>query len=226
MRSNGIDAVLFDLDGTVADTAPDLVGALNRLRAEEGFPPLPVSSLRTFASQGARGLLREGLGIKQNHPEYPQWVERFLMHYEKHLCVETVLFEGIPELLDALEQRQIAWGIVTNKYRRFTAPLVDALNLASRVSCVICGDSTAHPKPAPDPLLHACNLIHIAPSQCLYVGDDPRDIQAGLAAQTRTLAAAWGYLGTDVGIHDWGADGIISRPLEILDWLPSSSQGA
>jgi N-acetyl-D-muramate 6-phosphate phosphatase len=218
-----IKAVLFDLDGTLADTAPDLVGALNRLRHEENLAPLPLEQLRRFASQGARGLLREGMGIPQDHPEYAVWAERFLQHYARSLCVSTALFDGMQALLDDLEQRGLVWGIVTNKHSRFTTPLLQAMKLGQsglgEIGCVVCGDTTANPKPAPDPILHACTTLGIPPGQSIYVGDDVRDIQAGRSAGCITLAAAWGYLGCDAPIAEWAADGIIHQPCEILDWL-------
>lgn len=218
MPEAAIKAVLFDLDGTLADTAPDLVGALNRVRNEEHLPSLPLERLRRFASQGARGLLREGLDIRQDHPDYALWVERFLHHYAGNLCIDTTLFEGMQSLLNELEQRGLAWGIVTNKHSRFTAPLLRAMRLDT-VGCVVCGDTTAHPKPAPDPVLHACTSLGIAPCESIYVGDDERDIQSGRSAGCLTLAAAWGYLGCDAPISEWLADGIIHQPREILAWL-------
>jgi len=214
---NQIQAVLFDLDGTLADTAPDLVGALNRLRSEEGLSPVPLERLRAFASQGARGLLREGLGISREAPDYDHWAERFHTRYAEHLCVDSCLFEGVSELVDTLERQGILWGIVTNKHRRFAAPLVKALKLDG--ACLVCGDCTPHPKPAPDPILHACQLIGVPSSSCIYVGDDLRDIQSGNAAQAVTLAAAWGYLGSDLSIEAWQADGIIEQPLQTLHWI-------
>lgn len=219
MSFHSVRAVLFDLDGTLADTAPDLVGALNSVRAEEGLPPLPVRQMRTYASQGARGLLREGLGIQRERPDYPLWAERFLVHYEHRLCAETRLFSGIPELLADLSSRKLLWGIVTNKFRRFTVPLAEAIGLSAGAACIVCGDTTTRPKPAPDPLLHACQMMGVAPAECLYVGDDLRDIQAGKAAGCATIAVAWGYHGDEVGILDWGADMIADTPDQIISTL-------
>lgn len=218
MPEAAIKAVLFDLDGTLADTAPDLVGALNRLRSDKQLEPLPFERLRRFASQGARGLLREGMDIQQDHPGYARWAERFLNHYAGNLCVDTVLFEGMHSLLHELKQRGLRWGIVTNKHSRFTVPLLKAMQL-DMVDCIVCGDTTPHPKPAPDPILHACASLGITPGESIYVGDDERDIQSGRSAGCLTLAAAWGYLGCDTPISDWLADGIIHQPQEILAWL-------
>lgn len=217
-----IRAVLFDLDGTLADTAPDLVGALNQVRLEENLAPQPLAHLRRFASEGARGLLREGMGIQTDHPDYAKWVDRFLTHYAARLSRETDLFEGMPALLGELMLRGVAWGVVTNKHSRFTLPLLHALALPG-LACVVCGDTTPNPKPAPDPVLHACTSLGIAPHESIYVGDDRRDIQSGHAAGCLTLAAAWGYLGGTSPVSEWAADGIIGHPAEILAWVQRDS---
>lgn len=213
-----IKAVLFDLDGTLADTAPDLVAALNQLRTEEGLEPLPLAQLRRFASEGARGLLREGIGIAQDHPDYPELAERFYLHYLQGLCIHTRLFHGMPHVLGEFSRIGLKWGVVTNKHGRFTYPLLEAMQLPD-IACIVCGDTTSHPKPAPDPVLHACRLLGISPEESIYVGDDLRDIQAGKAAGSVTLAAAWGYLGGTTPISEWSADAIIENPAAILDWL-------
>ncbi len=209
--------VLFDLDGTLADTAPDLGAALNSVLEEEGVAPLPMEATRPVTSQGVRGLLRVGLGIGPDDTNYQTLAQRVLKHYAAGICRHTRLFDGMPGVLATLESRGIKWGIVTNKHARFTEPLVDALGLMQRAACVISGDSAAHPKPHPAPLLMACERANVAPTHSIYVGDDLRDIQAGKAAGMCTIAAAWGYLGEDEAIHEWGADHIAPTPEALLD---------
>ncbi|MDB5801968.1 MAG: gph [Rhodocyclales bacterium] len=214
-----IRCVLFDLDGTLADTAPDLGSALNRTRIEDGLDALPLAQLRPVTSQGVRGLLREGYGLSPDHPRYPELAERVLRHYTENICVGTALFAGMEPLLQQLEAASIKWGIVTNKHARFTTPLVAALGLAQRASCVVSGDTTARPKPAPDPLLHAAAEVGVAPAQCVYLGDDERDIVAARAAGMLSVAVRWGYISSDKPIEAWGADRIIDQPLEVLDYI-------
>jgi N-acetyl-D-muramate 6-phosphate phosphatase len=215
-----VAAVLFDLDGTLADSAGDLAAALNRVRAERGLAPVPVALLRAHASAGARGLLGAGMSVMPDDEEYKALRHRFLDYYEAALAVTTRLFDGIRELLDTLEQRSLAIGIVTNKVQRFTMPLVAALGLDRRARAVVSGDTTPHPKPHPAPLLHAAELLGVDPAQCVYVGDDLRDITAGNAAGMPTIVAEYGYLGADGCADDWPATGWIAQPLDLLDWLP------
>lgn len=210
--------VLFDLDGTLADTAPDLAAAANLLRTQRGMPALALAELRPFASAGARGLIGKAFGFGPEHPEFETLKDEFLANYEAALCVHTVLFEGVAEMLDTLEARGLKWGIVTNKVERFTHPLVKALQLDTRAAAVVSGNTTAHAKPHPLPLLHAAALASAQPETCLYVGDDLRDIQAGQAAAMGTVAAAYGYCGM-VEVQDWHADHIIQHPLGLLDLL-------
>ena len=216
------EAVLFDLDGTLADTAPDLCGAVNILLVEEGRPQQPFSSLRPYTSQGVRGLLWKGFGIEVSHGEYARLSARFLEIYAGQLCNLSRLFDGIPELLDTLESRGIAWGIVTNKRTRYTEPLVAALGLTPRTRCVVSGDTTAEAKPSPLPILHACEILGCAPRRTLYVGDDRRDIVAGLAAGTKTAAFSYGYLGDSGPIDTWGADFIADHPTTLGNLLLQS----
>ena len=204
-----LELVLFDLDGTLADTAPDLAGALNRLRVERGLPTHPMAMLRPYTSQGVRGLLKAGFDIQPGHPDYESLFQRFLEIYEAHLCVETRLFDGMDQILSAIEAQGLRWGIVTNKRMRFTEPLVAALGLSARAATVVSGDTTAETKPSPLPLLHACTHVGIAPEYALYIGDDRRDIEAGKAAGMRTAAVRFGYLGDGGPIESWGADEIV-----------------
>ena len=213
------EAVLFDLDGTLADTAPDLGRAANLLLCEEGREALPLETFRPHTSQGVRGLLRAGFGITPEDADYPRLAERLLAFYEAGLCVDTHLFEGIPELLARLEEQQLGWGIVTNKRRRYTEPLVALLQLAQRTPCVVSGDTTAEAKPSPLPVLHACSLLACRPERTLYVGDDRRDIVAGKAAGCLTVAVSYGYLGDSGPLESWGADLIIDHPDELADFL-------
>ncbi len=213
------DAVLFDLDGTLADTAPDLGAAVNRLLAERGRPAVALDQLRPHTSSGVRGMLLAAFDIRPGELDYDALSERFLELYEQNLCVDTRLFDDIDDLLSSLERRSIKWGIVTNKRARFTDPLIAALDLHHRACCVISGDSAPRPKPAPDPLLLACEVSGIEPARCIYVGDDLRDIQSGRAAGMLTVAAAYGYLGLDSPVSDWAADHIIDSPADLIRLL-------
>ncbi len=220
-RPLGADAVLFDLDGTLADTAGDLATALNRVRADRGLAPVPLDGLRAHASSGARGLLGAGMGITPEDADYAALRESFLSHYEACLAETTLLFSGVAEMLDAVERRGLRWGIVTNKFSRFTAPVVRALALADRAATIVSGDTTAHPKPHPAPLLYAATSLRVAPSRCIYVGDDLRDIVAGNAAGMATIVAEYGYIGTGDSSDAWPATGWIADPLALLNWLPA-----
>jgi phosphoglycolate phosphatase len=219
LTDRAIRAVLFDLDGTLADTAPDLVGALNLLLAERSQPALPLERLRPYASAGARGLILEGMGIAADDADYETLRTRFLDLYAANICVHTRLFQGMDQLLRQLEQRSIFWGVVTNKPARFTNPLIKALSLAGRASCVVSGDTTPYSKPHPAPLLHAAELLGLPSSACLYVGDDLRDVQAARAAGMPVLAAAFGYLGDAGDPRNWGADAVIDQASEIMAFL-------
>jgi phosphoglycolate phosphatase len=210
------DAILFDLDGTLADTAPDLGWAANALREAKGLAPLPLLTLRPYTSQGVRGLLSVAFDIAPGQAGYDDLARRFLALYADRLCVDTVLFEGVAELLDELEALGLAWGIVTNKRMRYTDPLVAQLGLTPRTNCVVSGDTTAEAKPSPLPVLHACQLLNCRPERTLYVGDDRRDIVAGNAAGCRTVAAAYGYLGDSGPALTWGAEWIIDQPADLL----------
>lgn len=210
--------MLFDFDGTFADTAPDLAAAVNAMRTKRSLVPLAPAVVRPYASMGARGLLRIGFGMTPEHAEYIAMRDEFLDRYAQAICVHTRLFPGMAELLEQLAARCIAWGIVTNKATRFTRRLVQELGVAP--ACVVCGDSTPHLKPHPAPLLLAAERLELAPAKCLYVGDDLRDIQAARAAGMRCIAVEYGYHGTDnPGPAAWNADAIISHPSELLEHL-------
>jgi len=212
-------AVLFDLDGTLADTAGDLGGALNRLRVDRGLEPLPLDMLRPYASAGARGLIGLGLNVHPGDDEFESLRLAFLAAYNECLSDTTVLFDGVPELLDTLEAQGLKWGIVTNKPHRFTLPVLRGLGLETRSGTNISGDTTPHPKPHPMPLLTACQELGVDPATVLYVGDDLRDIQAAQHAGMPSAAAAWGYIGHNGEIASWGADVIAQQPLDLLACL-------
>jgi phosphoglycolate phosphatase len=210
-------AVFFDLDGTFADTAPDLAAALNHTRAMRDLPPLPYEMLRPQASHGSPGLLKTGFGITPEAPEFNALREIFLDHYTSHICVGTRLFDGMAQLIDQIEQRGLPWGIITNKPHRYTVPLMEALGYAQRAACLISADTCAHAKPHPEPMLKACEIVGVAPERCLYLGDDLRDMQAANASKMRGIIAHWGYISSDTA--EWNAQGGIQTPLELLSWL-------
>jgi phosphoglycolate phosphatase len=216
MSAPRLELVLFDLDGTLADTAPDLAAVANRQRAARGLPPLPIDELRPLASRGARGMIGRALGVDAAAPEYPALRDQFFDWYEAALCINTRLFPGIEATLQGIEARGVRWGIVTNKIARFTVPLLRALRLDARTACVVSGDTTPHAKPHPEPLRHALRICGVPASAALYVGDDRRDIEAGRAAGVRTVVARYGYLGADAAPDTWGADHAIDRPADLL----------
>jgi 2-phosphoglycolate phosphatase len=207
-------AILFDLDGTLADTAPDLASAVNRMRLDRGLPLVDYEILRPQASAGAPGLLNAGFQITPEDAIFPAMREELLNNYAKNIADDSHLFEQIPDLLQDLENRGIIWGIVTNKPMRFTDALLPLIDLG-HAACAISGDTTAYAKPHPLPLLTACEQIQVQPHECWYVGDDLRDIQAGQAAGMKTIAAAWGYCGNAEPLH-WNADLILQHPSELL----------
>jgi N-acetyl-D-muramate 6-phosphate phosphatase len=219
--SGRVRAVLFDLDGTLADTAPDLARALNRLRTERGLTPVAPATVRAHTSSGARGMLGVGMGIAPEQHSYATLRERFLEYYAQDLCVDTKLFDGVPELLGALTERGLRWGVVTNKPGRFTQPLMKRLDPEASAACIVSGDTTPKSKPFPEPLLHAAQVLKLKPAACLYVGDDLRDVQAARAAGMGVVVAAWGYLGDAGDPAGWGADAVIAHPREVLAHLSS-----
>lgn len=212
-----VRAVLFDLDGTLADTAPDLVAAVNNLLQSHGRPALPYETLRPLASAGARGLVGAAFGSQPGDADYADLRDAFLANYERDICRLTQLFPGVVGMLAWLQSRQLQWGIVTNKLHRFTSLLLQQLPL--QTAAVVSGDTTAHAKPHPLPLLHAAQLLNVPAQDCWYVGDDLRDIQAGQAAGMRTIAAAYGYCGEKTDPTEWGADSLIHHPQELIPLL-------
>lgn len=214
-------AVLFDLDGTLLDTAPDMAAAMNALRAQESLEPLPFAQVRPYVSHGATAMVRIGFP-KIPEPQFNVLRDRFLALYRGCLAEETQLFAGMSELLGALELAGIPWGIVTNKPAWLTEPLLDALQLRERAGSLVCGDTFPERKPHPRPLLHAAAELAVPPESCLYIGDAERDIKAARAAQMRALVARFGYIGPSERIEDWQADGCIDSPLEVLDWVKTA----
>lgn len=209
--------IFFDLDGTLADTAPDLVAAANQLLVARKLSPKPYEELRPRASAGARGLISGAFGIDPDHPEFIVLRDEFFTNYEKALLVDSVIFDGVDHLLDQLDQAKLPWGIVTNKSERFTNPLTDLMGLRQRAISTVSGDTTPYSKPHPEPILHAARIANIDPSKSVYVGDDIRDIVAGKAAGMQTIAAAYGYCGCDEPPEAWGADYLVRHPLELLE---------
>jgi phosphoglycolate phosphatase len=211
--------ILFDLDGTLADTAPDLGYALNELLREQGRSTLTFDRIRPVASHGARALIELGFGVSADDPEFAPLRTRFLEIYRVNLTRETRIFPGMRELLDAIRARGMNWGIVTNKPAFLTEPLVEQLGLSSEASAIVSGDTVPNRKPHPEPMLLACRSAGSDAAQCLYVGDAERDIAAGRNAGMKTLVALYGYIGADESPEEWGADGMVRQPDEILGWI-------
>jgi phosphoglycolate phosphatase len=209
--------VFFDLDGTLADTAPDLVAAANQLLIARNLPPMKYEVLRPRASAGARGLIAGAFGIDTEHPNFIPLRDEFFANYEKDLLVNSVLFEGVEDLLNKLDSASLPWGIVTNKHERFTNPLTELMGLRQRAISTVSGDTTPYAKPHPEPILHAARVANIDPSNSIYVGDDIRDIVAGKAAGMKTIAAAYGYCGCEEPPEAWGADYLVHHPRELLE---------
>ena len=224
MNLHHIRAVLFDLDGTLIDSAPDLGAAADKMRTDRGLSSLPDAMYRPLAGAGARGMLKIAFDMQPEHPDYPAMREEFFVNYENAMTVRTYAFEGVALLLDTLAQHQLAWGIVTNKMARFTDPLVAAMPVLAAAQTVISGDTTPHAKPHPEPLFEAARRLGLPPEACLYVGDDERDIVAGREAGMTTVAATYGYMGEKVDHSHWGADLEIDTPLSLLGLLKMPTQ--
>jgi N-acetyl-D-muramate 6-phosphate phosphatase len=211
--------VLFDLDGTLADTAPDLYAAFKHLLATMDRPSIPYEDFRASVSHGSQAMLKAGLGLSPDDPDFQPLQRAFLDFYQANIAVHTRLFAGMDRLLQSLEHRDVAWGIVTNKPSYLTDPLMRELGLHQRAGAIVSGDTTAHAKPHPEPILHACRLVNAKPAETIYVGDAERDIEAGRNAGTRTLIARFGYLSQHDRPDEWRADGSIEQPLDLLHWL-------
>ena len=216
--ATALRAVLFDLDGTLADTAPDMARTVNAMRAARSLPPVPLAAVRPFVSRGARGMIGAAFGVTPEHGEFAAMREEFLALYAENLCVDTRLFPEMDELLDLLDDRGLAWGVVTNKFERLARSVIDGLGIGARTAVLVGGDTCERAKPFPDPLLHAASVLSLAPSTVLYVGDDERDVQAARAAGMPVLAAGYGYLGDGPAPSRWGADAVVDSPAGIARW--------
>lgn len=212
-------AVLFDLDGTLIDSAPDLGAAADKMRTDRGLAPLAALHYRPMAGAGARGMLGVAFGITPEAPEFEALREEFFQNYEARMLHRTCAFDGVAELVGALRERGLRWGVVTNKSARFTDPLTRAMPLFASAGAIVSGDTTPHAKPHPAPLLEAARRLGVDPAGCVYVGDDERDMVAGRAAGMRTVAATYGYIGAQADATRWLADAAIASPLELLQWL-------
>jgi phosphoglycolate phosphatase len=217
-----ISAVLFDLDGTLIDSAPDLGAAADQMRLDRGMPSLPYEAYRPMAGAGARGMLGVAFGLVMEDPRFDAMREEFFINYERCMTQRTTVFDGVESLIREIGGRQLLWGVVTNKSSRFTDPLTRAMPLFSTAGAIVSGDTTPHAKPHPAPLLEAARRLGLAPERCLYVGDDERDVVAGLAAGMRTVAATYGYLGNRSDTRAWGAHAEINSPMELLQLLASA----
>ncbi len=213
------DAVLFDLDGTLIDSAPDLGTAANKMRTDRGLTPLPLMRYRPFVGSGARGMMAVAFELTPESDGFEKLKNEFFTNYEAVLKQKTELFQGVETLIDTIIRAGLKWGVVTNKSTRFTMPLTQSMSVFASASAIVTGDTTAYPKPHPEPLLRAAEQMAVAPHRCIYVGDDERDIVAGKAAGMKTVAAAYGYLGQDVDHRQWAADASINTPLDLLALL-------
>jgi len=217
-----VQAVLFDLDGTLIDSAPDLGAAADKMRTQRGLPSLPLEQYRPMAGAGARGMLGIAFGMTPEHPEFLAYREEFFVNYESAMTERTVIFEGVPQMIAALVQAGLPWGVVTNKSSRFTDPLTAAMPLFATAGAIVSGDTTPHAKPHPEPLFEAARRLKVDPARCVYVGDDERDIVAGLAAGMGTVAATYGYLGQQTDVSRWNAHLHIDAPSALLKFLRSA----
>jgi phosphoglycolate phosphatase len=224
MRSNPTDrhlprALLLDLDGTLVDTAPDMADALIKLQHNRGVPELAYDEIRPWVSHGAAAMIRIGFGVDTESELYPELRDAYLQQYAGNVATLSGLFSGMRQVLDYCQDSDIPWGVVTNKPGYLTLPLMQALGLYDSAACIVSGDTVTKPKPDPMPLLHACMLLKLAPSDCLYVGDAERDIQSGRRAGTRTMIAEWGYITDQEDPSEWGAQSILRQPADLLRYL-------
>lgn len=219
MKFENVQAVLFDLDGTLIDSAPDLGAAVDKMRVARGMSSLPLAHYRPMAGAGARGMIGLAFGWTPDHPDYEQLKEEFFVNYESCMTERTFAFEGVAQLIQELVAMKMPWGVVTNKSKRFAEPLTQAMPLFASAAVVISGDTTPHAKPHPAPLLEAAKRLAVDPAACVYVGDDERDIVAGHAAQMKTVAATYGYLGAQADVLRWQAHAQIDSPEQLLKLL-------
>lgn len=215
-------AVLFDLDGTLIDSAPDLGAAVDKMRTDRGLPSLPLEHYRHMAGAGARGMLGLGFGMTPEHPEFEAMKEEFFVNYENCMTERTRIFDGVVDMVERLVALGLPWGVVTNKSSRFTDPLTSAMPLFATAKAIVSGNTTPHAKPHPEPLFEAARRLSIDPARCVYVGDDERDIVAGKAAGMGTVAATYGYLGPQTDIRQWQAQATINSPLQLLKLLANA----
>jgi phosphoglycolate phosphatase len=214
-----VEAVLFDLDGTLADTAPDMARTVNEMRTRRGLAPVAAQVVRPHVSKGARGMLMAAFDMTTEHPDFPAMREEFLDIYAGNLVVDSVLFPGVATLLDHLDAEGIAWGVVTNKFERFARPLLHQMGLGMRAGVIVGGDTCGKAKPFPDPLLFAAEKLGVDPARALYVGDDERDVQAARAAGMPVVVAAYGYLGDGLPPQQWQADAIVDSAQALDAWI-------
>ena len=214
-----VAAVLFDLDGTLIDSAPDLGAAVDKMRVQRGLPSLPLEQYRPMAGAGARGMIGIAFGITPEHADFEVMKEEFFVNYENCMTERTRIFEGVHDMIAALVSQGLPWGVVTNKSSRFTDPLTSAMPLFATAGAIVSGNTTPHAKPHPEPLFEAARRLSVDPARCVYVGDDERDIVAGLAAGMGTVAATYGYLGQQTDIARWNAHLHIDSPLKLLNYL-------
>lgn len=217
-----IDAVLFDLDGTLLDTAPDLAATLNTLLLAQQLQPLPLPVIRPIISEGVAGLLKLGFNITEKNTVFSNLSMQFIDYYKQHSCEQTQLFADIDKVIHYLETKHLAWGIVTNKSMALTRPLINHFSLLKKAKCIVAGDTLAYSKPHPEPLLHACQCIKSTPKNCVYIGDAKRDIEAANAANMRSLIALYGYVSNKKELKSWNASAMIKSPLALIDWLELS----
>ena len=219
---HNVEAVLFDLDGTLIDSAPDLGAAVDKMRTDRGLSSFPLEHYRHMAGAGARGMLGIAFGMTPEHPDFDAMKEEFFVNYENAMTERTRIFDGVVELISSLEAQGLPWGVVTNKSSRFTDPLTSAIPLFATAKAIVSGNTTPHAKPHPEPLFEAARRLSVDPTRCVYVGDDERDIVAGLAAGMGTVAATYGYLGVQTDISRWNAHLHIDSPMDLLQFLKSA----
>lgn len=217
-----LSCVLFDLDGTLVDTAPDLIACLNHALLEHGFTEVSTESVKPYISHGATAMVKASIGDTVRDEIRQAILKTMLDRYQHNIAEFTVFFDGMPQLLEAIESQGLKWGVVTNKLKRYTDPLMQALDLTRRAACIVSGDSTGNSKPHPEPMLEGCRLAEVTPHECVYIGDASHDIEAGRNVGMKTLAALYGYLKPEDVPENWGADALIDHPLQIDSWIKST----